>query len=68
MSPTGNPPARMLVFPAKHESLRRVAVDRPTTRRQMGILTLKNRTPSPLAQLFIEHARDIARPLAEAAR
>ena len=54
-------PASMLEFPTRHESLRRLPVDLPTTRRQMGILTLKNRTLSPLAQLFIECARDIAR-------
>lgn len=54
-------PASMLSFPDKHESLRRVPVELPTTRRQMGIITLKNRTISPLAQLFIESARDIAR-------
>jgi hypothetical protein len=41
-----------------------VPVELPTTRRQMGIITLKNRTLSPLAQIFIEHARDIAEPLA----
>jgi DNA-binding transcriptional LysR family regulator len=58
-------PASMLAFPAKHESLRRLPVELPTTRRQMGILTLKNRTLSPLAQLFIECARDIAGPLAK---
>jgi hypothetical protein len=30
-----------------------------------GILTLKNRTSSPLARLFIECACDIAKPLAK---
>jgi DNA-binding transcriptional LysR family regulator len=58
-------PASMLSFPAKHGSLRRVPVELPTTRRQMGIVTLKNRTLSPLAQLFVECARDIAGPLAK---
>jgi DNA-binding transcriptional LysR family regulator len=58
-------PASMLSLPAKHELLRRVPVELPTTRRQMGIITLRNRTLSPLAQLFIECARDIAKPLAK---
>ena len=58
-------PASMLTFPAKHGALRRLPVELPTTRRQMGILTLKNRTLSPLAQLFIECAREIAKPLAK---
>jgi DNA-binding transcriptional LysR family regulator len=30
----------------------------------MGIVTLKNRTISPVARLFIETARDVAKPLA----
>lgn len=58
-------PASMLSFPDKHPSLRRLPVELPTTRRQMGIITLKNRTLSPLAQLFIACAREIAGPLAK---
>jgi DNA-binding transcriptional LysR family regulator len=58
-------PASVLSLPARHEVLRRVPVELPTTRRQMGILTLKNRTLSPLAHLFIACARDLAKPLAE---
>lgn len=58
-------PASMLSFPDKHPSLRRLPVELPTTRRQMGIITLKNRTLSPLAQLFIACARDISGPLAK---
>jgi DNA-binding transcriptional LysR family regulator len=60
-------PASMLTFPGRHGSLRRLPVELPTTRRQMGIITLKNRTLSPLAQLFIECARDIVRPPARRA-
>ena len=33
-------------------------------RAPVGIITLKNRTLSPVAQLFIETAREVARPLA----
>ncbi len=58
-------PASVLSFPAEHESLRQLPVELPTTRRQMGIIALKNRTLSPLAQLFIQCARDLAGPLAE---
>ena len=58
-------PASMLSLPAKHEALRRLPVELPTTRRQMGLITLKNRTLSPLAQIFIACARDIANPLAK---
>jgi DNA-binding transcriptional LysR family regulator len=58
-------PASMLSLPGRHELLRRVPVELPTTRRQMGIITIKNRTLSPLAQIFIACARDIAKPLAK---
>ena len=30
----------------------------------IGIVTLKNRRLSPVAQLFIERAREVAKPLA----
>ena len=30
----------------------------------VGIVTLKNRTLSPVAQLFIDCAREVAKPLA----
>jgi hypothetical protein len=32
---------------------------------QIGIVTLTNRTLSPTARLFIEHTREIAKPLAK---
>jgi len=59
-------PSGILRFPAKHPSLKVLPVELPTTHRQIGIITLKNRTLSPLAQLFIEHAREIAKALAKA--
>jgi len=31
----------------------------------VGIVTLKNRALSPVAWLFIEHARGVAKPLAK---
>jgi len=45
-------------------SLKRLPVDLPTTSRPVGILTLKKRTLSPAAQLFIDHARQVAKALA----
>jgi DNA-binding transcriptional LysR family regulator len=35
----------------------------PTTHYAIAILTMKNRTPGPLARLFIEHARAVAKSL-----
>jgi len=57
-------PAAIMRFPAKHASLKMLPVELPTTHRQIGIVTLKNRTLSPLAQIFIECAREIAKALA----
>jgi hypothetical protein len=31
----------------------------------IGIVTLKNRTLGPVARLFVEHAREVAKPLAK---
>jgi hypothetical protein len=51
-------------FAPRHPALKVLPVILPGTQRQTGIVTLKNRTLSPLAQTFIECARDVARPLA----
>ena len=45
-------------------SLRRLAVEFPARPRPNGIMTLKDRTLSPLAHRFIECARLVAKPLA----
>jgi DNA-binding transcriptional LysR family regulator len=50
-------------FSAKTSGLRVLPVDLPTTRRSIGVVTLKNRTRSPIAQLFIDCARQVAQPL-----
>jgi DNA-binding transcriptional LysR family regulator len=57
--------ASIMKFPGKPGAIKVLPVDLPTTRRQIGILTLKNRTLSPLAQLFIDCARETAEPLAK---
>jgi DNA-binding transcriptional LysR family regulator len=38
-------------------------IDMPTTRRPIGVITLKNRTLSPVAQLFIDCAHEVAKTL-----
>jgi hypothetical protein len=35
----------------------------PIQPRPVGIVRLKNRTPNPVAQLFIDCAREVAKPL-----
>ena len=49
----------------KHLPLKLLRVEPPPNRRPIGIVTLKNRTLSPLARLFIDIARDVAKPLAK---
>jgi hypothetical protein len=39
-------------------------IELPVELAPVGIVTLKNRTISPVAQLFFESARLVARPLA----
>jgi DNA-binding transcriptional LysR family regulator len=43
-------PASTLRFHDKRASIKRLPVELPTTHQQTGIITLKNRTLSPLAQ------------------
>jgi len=57
-------PAYIMRFP-EHPSLKVLPIELPTTHRQIGIITLKNRMLSPLAQLFIDCAQDIAKTLAK---
>jgi hypothetical protein len=53
------------MFSAKHMPIKVLPVDLPTTRRQIGIITLKNRTLSSLASLFIECTRKVVKPLTQ---
>jgi DNA-binding transcriptional LysR family regulator len=55
-------PAIMLSL-SKHVPLKRLDVEFAGVARAVGILTLKNRTLSPLAQLFVDTARKLAVPL-----
>ena len=54
-----------LRFPTRRPELKVLPVKLPLARVPLGIITLKNRTLSPAARLFIEHARDVAKPLAK---
>lgn len=58
-------PAGVMSSPGKYPSIRKLPVELPATQRQVGIVTLKNRTLSPLAQRFIDCARELAKPLAK---
>jgi DNA-binding transcriptional LysR family regulator len=54
----------MLRFGTHLPPLKVLPVDLPIPPSPVGIMTLKSRTLRPVAQLFIENAREIAKPLA----
>lgn len=54
-------PTSSLRFPTPRTELKVLPVELPMRRVPNGIITLKNRALSPVAQLFIEHAREVAR-------
>ena len=58
-------PSSALTFPTRRSELKILPVELPEIRVPNGIVTLKNRALSPVARLFIEHARDVAKPLAK---
>jgi DNA-binding transcriptional LysR family regulator len=61
-------PASVLRFPVKRPELKVLPVELPTARVPIGIVTLKNRTLGPVAQFFIDSARDVAKTYAAGAK
>src|SRR5215831_8047297 len=55
-------PSSMLHF-GKHLALKRLPVATAECAYSIGIVTLKNRTLAPVANVFIDNAREIAKPL-----
>ena len=53
-----------LKFPTKQTHFKVLPVALPLPPVPIGILTLKSRTLNPVTQLFVEHAREVAKPLA----
>jgi len=53
---------------SKYPSIRKLPVDLPSAHQGVHLLTLKKRALSPQAQMFIDCAREIAKPLARRAR
>jgi DNA-binding transcriptional LysR family regulator len=54
-------PASILRFPARRSEFKILPVKLPIARMPIGVATLKNRTLSPVAQLFIQLAREVAK-------
>jgi DNA-binding transcriptional LysR family regulator len=61
-------PASALKLPIRRSEIKVLPVELPMARLPNGIVTLKNRTLSPVAQLFIDCAREVAKPLAKTKR
>jgi DNA-binding transcriptional LysR family regulator len=53
----------MMIKLGKHLNLQVVRVPLPMAPRPIGILTLRNRTVSPLVRAFVDHAREMATEL-----
>jgi DNA-binding transcriptional LysR family regulator len=58
-------PSFMLRVPSPNLPLKALPVALPNSRKPIGIITLNNRTLTPLAQLFIDTVRAFAKPLAK---
>jgi DNA-binding transcriptional LysR family regulator len=56
---------RLLHFYTTRFALKRLPIELPIQPFAVAIVTLKNRTTSPVAQLFIDCAREVAGPLTE---
>ncbi len=61
-------PASAFRFLTRRSELKVLPVELPMARRPNGIVTLKNRALSPVAQIFIDCAREVAKPLARRKR
>ena len=58
-------PNSMLKFCSRQWALKALPIELGIESRHVSIITLKHRTFSPVVQLFIEHAREVAKSLAQ---
>ena len=61
-------PTSVLRFPAKRQEIKVLPVRQKLPSMPVGIVTLKNRTITPLAHLFIDSSRAVARQLVKRSR
>jgi DNA-binding transcriptional LysR family regulator len=59
-------PDSLLKFSAKRFGLKGLPIELPVPPRFIGIVTVKNRTISPAARVFIDMTREVTKPLAKA--
>ena len=63
-----NLPGSLVHFGGNHLQVKVLPVKVPVSPSPVGIITLKRRTINPVAQLFIDHAREVAKTLAVSAK
>jgi hypothetical protein len=51
-------------FRALHTTIKALPIELASAHTPFGIVTLKNRTLTPVAQLFLDCAREVAKPMA----
>jgi DNA-binding transcriptional LysR family regulator len=56
-------PESIFKFAGRHMAIKALPVELPETDRHVGIITLKNRALTPVAQAFVDTAHEVARPL-----
>jgi hypothetical protein len=56
--------ANASVFTGLHMAIKALPIELPSAHTRIGIVTLKNRTLTPVAQLFLDCAREAAKPMA----
>jgi DNA-binding transcriptional LysR family regulator len=56
-------PASLLRFSTRRTEFKILPVKLRLAHTPVGVATLRNRTLGPVVQLFIEHAREVAKPL-----
>jgi DNA-binding transcriptional LysR family regulator len=61
----GTVPASVLRFSASIPRLKALPLDLPLAPWPVGVMTLKNRTLTPVVKLFIDCAREVAKPLVD---
>jgi DNA-binding transcriptional LysR family regulator len=57
-------PGSLVHFGVNHLAVKVLPIKVPVPPSPVGIVTLKRRTINPVARLFIDHAREVAKPLA----
>jgi DNA-binding transcriptional LysR family regulator len=58
-------PGSVLRFSAERFGLRALPIRLPSSRASISIITLKGRTLSPVARVFADCAREVAKPVAQ---